>query len=69
MKNLSMQEQKQIVGGSYIVKAYYWSTGEEDLTLRKSFNVEGEAWDYYNSLFKKGYGKTHHILEPSYRKY
>lgn len=66
MRNLSVMEQKQVVGGGYLVKAYYWSTGQENYSLRRFFDTSEEAWDYYSYL-SNNYGDIYHVLQPQYR--
>lgn len=50
MLNLSIDEQKQINGGTYRVKAYYWTTGAENIDLRGDFTTQAAASSYAKSL-------------------
>ena len=67
MRNLSVMEQKQVVGGGWLVKAYYWDSGLEDKNKRRFFDTPEEAW-YYYSYLSNNYGDIYHVLQPQERK-
>lgn len=60
-------EQKQFVGGGWLVKAYYWSTGQENQDLRRFFETSDEAWNYYSYL-ANNYGDIYNVLQPQERR-
>lgn len=50
MLKLSINEQKQINGGTYRVKAYFWTSGAEDTGLRGDFSTMEAASRYAKTL-------------------
>lgn len=62
MRNLSVMEQKQVVGGDYVVKFYDWDTGVENRGLRRSFNDYDSAELYKKIMLENGYGDYYHII-------
>lgn len=66
MRNISVMEQKQISGGKFLVKAYFWKNGQEDVSLRKTFYDEEEAWEYYYYLLNNK-SDVYNVLQPQFR--
>lgn len=55
MLNLSINEQKQINGGTFRVKAYYWTSGAENVAIRGDFTTREAASSYAKTLDKNIY--------------